>query len=219
MQVNKSQGDSLKYVGIWLPKPVFAHGQAYVAPSRVGSVQQCHYAIRPVDNSYNHTANVVFREVLEERSGVHEDEEIEEEVVVEDVAAVQSEVTTPIEVDDISQWTDYGNNFDTSFHNDLEPDLEEFGTPDQGLVVRRAVPRSPPVSLSCSQPKNMGPILKPVPRPRTKAPMKILPPLPVVPLCPYELIRASNIAEFNQKMLAWEQSWEEEQLWEGEGTE
>ena len=79
--------------------------------------------------------------------------------------------------------------------------------------------RSPPVSLSCSQPKNMGPILKPVPRPRTKAPMKILPPLPVVPLCPYELIRASNIAEFNQKMLAWEQSWEEEQLWEGEGTE
>ena len=109
MQVNKSQGDSLKYVGIWLPKPVFAHGQAYVAPSRVGSVQQCHYAIRPVDNSYNHTANVVFREVLEERSGVHEDEEIEEQVVVEDVAAVQSEVTTPIEVDDISQWTDYEN--------------------------------------------------------------------------------------------------------------
>ena len=138
---------------------------------------------------------------------------------VEDVMAVQSEVTTPIEVDDISQWTDYDNYFDTSFHDNLEPDLEEFGTPDQGLVVRRAVPRSPPVSLSCSQPKNMGPILKPVPRPRTKAPMKILPPLPVVPLCPYELIRAGNIAERNQKILAWEQSLEGEQLWEGEGTE
>ena len=178
-------------------------------------------AIRPVDNHSNHTAKVVFREVLEERSGIHKEEEMDEEVLVEEeeVATVQSEVTAPVEVDDITMWTDYDNGFDNSFDHDLEPDLEEFGTPDQGLVVRRAVPRSPPVSLSCSQPKNMGPILKPVPRPRTKAPMKILPPLPVVPLCPYELIRASNIAEFNQKMLAWEQSWEEEQLWEGEGTE
>ena len=176
-------------------------------------------AIRPVDNHSNHTANVVFREVLEERSSIHKEEEMDEEVLVEEeeVATVQSEVTAPVEVDDITMWTDYDNGFDNSFDHDLEPDLEEFGTPDQGLVVRRAVPRSPPVSLSCSQPKNMGPVYKTVARP--KAPMKILPPLPVVPLCPYELIRASNIAEFNQKMLAWEQSWEEEQLWEGEGTE
>ena len=218
MQVNKSQGDSLKYVGIWLPKPVFAHGQAYVAPSRVGSVQQCHYAIRPVDNHSNQTANVVFREVLEERSGIHEEEAREEEVVVEEeVVEVQPDVNAPVEVDDISQWTDYENGFDTSFNDDLQPDLEEFGTPDQGLVVRRTVPSSPPVSLSCSRPKNMGPVYKTVSRP--KAPMKILPPLPVVPLCPYELIRESNIAERNQKMLAWEQSWEGEQLWEGEGTE
>ena len=116
---------------------------------------------------------------------------MEEEVVVEDeVAAVQPDVTAPVEVDDISQWTDYDSCFNNSFDNDIEPDLEEFGTPDQGLVVQRAVPRSPPVSLSCSQSKNMGPILKPVPRPRIKAPMNILPPLPVVPLCPYELIGA-----------------------------
>ena len=222
MQVNKSQGDSLKYVGIWLPKPVFAHGQAYVAPSRVGSLQQCHFAIRPVDDQFNKTANVVFREVLEERSGIQEDVAEEEEVVVEEeeAAAVHAEVAPPVEVDDISLYTDYENNlFDTSFHDDLEPDLEEFGTPDQGLVVRRTVPRSPPVSLSCSEPKNMGPVPKPVPRSRTKAPMKVLPPLPVVPLCPYELIRAGNIAERNQKILAWEQSLEGEQLWEGEGTE
>ena len=234
MQVNKSQGDSLKYVGIWLPKPVFAHGQAYVAPSRVGSLQQCHFAIRPVDDQFNKTANVVFREVLEERSGIQEDVAVEEEVVVEEeeAAAVHAEVAPPVEVDDISLYTDYENNlFDTSFHDDLEPDLEEFGTPDQGLVVRRTVPTkspAPPVSLSCSEPKNMGPVPKPVPRRRTKAPMKILPPLPVVPLCPYEIIRKNNIAErtamwssLSLAMAAAEEEDGEEgdQLWEGEGAE
>ena len=35
--INKSQGDTLKMVGIWLPQPVFGHGQLYVAPSRVGA--------------------------------------------------------------------------------------------------------------------------------------------------------------------------------------
>ena len=35
--INKSQGDTLKMIGIWLPQPVFAHGQLYVAPSRVGA--------------------------------------------------------------------------------------------------------------------------------------------------------------------------------------
>ena len=228
MQVNKSQGDSLKCVGIWLPKPVFAHGQAYVAPSRVGSVQQCHYAIRPVDNHSNQTANVVFREVLEESSDIHEDEAMEVEVEavadeVEEVGAAVQEVGELMEVDDISLWTDYDIE-DTSFDDDL--DLEEYGTPDQGLVVRRAVTRSPPVSLSCSQPKNMGPVYKTVPRP--KAPMKILPPLPVVPLCPYEVIRKNNIAERTAKWLSLtlamaageeEDGEEGDQLWEGDGEE
>ena len=68
-------------------------------------------------------------------------------------------------------------------------------TPDQGLVVRLAVPMSPPVSLSCSQPKNMGPVYKTVARPM--AAMKILPPLPVVPLCTYEQIRERNITKCN----------------------
>ena len=31
MTINKSQGHSLNYVGLYLPKPVFTHGQFYVA--------------------------------------------------------------------------------------------------------------------------------------------------------------------------------------------
>jgi ATP-dependent DNA helicase PIF1 len=36
MSINKAQGQTLKRVGIYLPQPVFAHGQLYVAISRVG---------------------------------------------------------------------------------------------------------------------------------------------------------------------------------------
>ena len=38
--INKAQGDSLKMIGIWLPQPVFGHGQLYVAPSRVGAPER-----------------------------------------------------------------------------------------------------------------------------------------------------------------------------------
>jgi ATP-dependent DNA helicase PIF1 len=36
MTINKAQGKTLKMVGIFLPKPVFTHGQLYVAMSRIG---------------------------------------------------------------------------------------------------------------------------------------------------------------------------------------
>jgi ATP-dependent DNA helicase PIF1 len=37
MTINKAQGQSIKYVGLYLPDPVFIHGQLYVGLSRVTS--------------------------------------------------------------------------------------------------------------------------------------------------------------------------------------
>jgi len=37
MTINKAQGQTLQIVGVYLPKPVFCHGQLYVAFFRCGS--------------------------------------------------------------------------------------------------------------------------------------------------------------------------------------
>ena len=35
MTINKAQGQTIPYMGLYLPNPVFGHGQLYVALSRV----------------------------------------------------------------------------------------------------------------------------------------------------------------------------------------
>ena len=65
MTINKSQGQTLQNVGVWLHDSCFAHGQLYVAMSRVGSPKHIKFSL-PKVNGHNgyHTSNVVYKEVL-----------------------------------------------------------------------------------------------------------------------------------------------------------
>lgn len=65
MTINKSQCKSLSHVGIYLPKPVFTHGQLYVALSRVTSKNGLKMLILDEENRVcSETVNVVYREVF-----------------------------------------------------------------------------------------------------------------------------------------------------------
>ena len=69
MTINKSQGQTLDYVGIYLREPVFSHGQLYVALSTSKSMQQVKVLIVPTTYSelktYYKTRNTVFEEVIQ----------------------------------------------------------------------------------------------------------------------------------------------------------
>ncbi|XP_074322892.1 uncharacterized protein LOC141659865 [Apium graveolens] len=65
MTINKSQGQSLENVGLFLPKSVFTHGQFYVAITRVTSPKGLMVFIDDdTGNPTNKTQNIVYREVF-----------------------------------------------------------------------------------------------------------------------------------------------------------
>ena len=63
MSINKSQGQSVKHVGMDLRNGVFTHGQFYVAASRVTSVWNIK-AILDSNLNVPVTKNIVYPEVI-----------------------------------------------------------------------------------------------------------------------------------------------------------
>ncbi|KAL4567718.1 hypothetical protein LXL04_023310 [Taraxacum kok-saghyz] len=67
MTINKAQGQTIPYVGIYLPEPVFSYDQLYVALSREISRANTKVLVLTDEKSTSdevYTSNVVYREVL-----------------------------------------------------------------------------------------------------------------------------------------------------------
>ena len=65
MTINKSQGQTLSKVSVWLRDLCFSHGQLYVAASRVGDPDNIQFALKfQSDLPPNVTRNIVFKELL-----------------------------------------------------------------------------------------------------------------------------------------------------------
>ena len=65
--INKSQGQTMKNVGVWLRGQVFGHGQLYVACSRVSAPSQLKFAIKRVQGESDDkitAKNIVYKEIL-----------------------------------------------------------------------------------------------------------------------------------------------------------
>lgn len=67
MTINKSQGQTLEAVGVYLPRPVFSHGQLYVALSRCNNPRNLKVLIKDSTLSEStcvFTSNIVYKRVL-----------------------------------------------------------------------------------------------------------------------------------------------------------
>ena len=72
MTINKSQGQTFKKIGLYLPQPVFSHGQLYVACSRTCKMKNLRIKISNFENKQGEllpnryfTKNIVFEALIE----------------------------------------------------------------------------------------------------------------------------------------------------------
>lgn len=67
MKINKAQGQTLDYVGIYLKEHVFPHGQLYVALSRARTIENVKVVISESQHytDTHKTKNIVYQEVLQ----------------------------------------------------------------------------------------------------------------------------------------------------------
>ncbi|XP_075658629.1 uncharacterized protein LOC142628403 [Castanea sativa] len=78
MTINKSQGQSLQRVGLYLDRPVFSHGQLYVVVSRVTSKDSLKILIVENDDTDRfHTKNIVYKEIFDNLPKVSYRNEVE----------------------------------------------------------------------------------------------------------------------------------------------
>lgn len=70
MTINKAQGQTMEVIGLFLPRPVFSHGQLYVALSRVRKASCIRALVKDVGELATncqisrYTPNIVYSEVL-----------------------------------------------------------------------------------------------------------------------------------------------------------
>jgi len=68
MTINKAQDQTIPNIGIYLPEPVFSHGQLYVALSRGVSCSTTWMLAKPnknLDPTDRRTKNIIFRDILQ----------------------------------------------------------------------------------------------------------------------------------------------------------
>ncbi len=65
MSINKAQGQTISYMGLYLSNPVFTHGQLYVVLSRVQSKDNILVLVKDDQiNENTYTKNIVYKEIF-----------------------------------------------------------------------------------------------------------------------------------------------------------